>query len=288
MPDPLDVLHLPDEPVRPDPDFAAALRARLIDILLHPTREADMSTDLTTPTAPPRNGRRHGDISYLTFLVRDAARARAFYGPLLGWTFEPDGPAPRSSVAGVRPEMGLAQVPDDPSLVLAYRVDDIAAAVERIRRLGGTATEPVQRPYALEADCTDPHGVPFYLHEFEDGPTQAGGDGPHEGDVGYLSLGVADLSDAQAFYGAVLGWRFSPGDNPQGVQVEGVAPMTGLWGGGWLGARPSYRVDDIHDAVAKVRALGGTAGPVDTRPYGLACDDCVDDQGAPFMLLQLA
>jgi predicted enzyme related to lactoylglutathione lyase len=55
---------------------------------------------------------------------------------------------------------------DDRGAVLCFRVDDIAAAVARIRDAGGTAGDPIQRPYAVEADCADDQGVRFYLHQF--------------------------------------------------------------------------------------------------------------------------
>jgi predicted enzyme related to lactoylglutathione lyase len=34
---------------------------------------------------------RHGDLAYLTHAVADTARARAFYGAVLGWAFLPGG-----------------------------------------------------------------------------------------------------------------------------------------------------------------------------------------------------
>jgi len=244
-----------------------------------------------TATTAPRNGLRHGDISYLTVGVDDAAKARAFYGALFDWTFSPGDPSPRSQVGGVRPEMGVGEDGRAAGVVLAYRVDDIAGAVGRVRSHGGTATDPVQRPYALEADCADDQGIGFYLHEFADGPTQTADlrNGARHGDVAYLTLCLPDVAAAQDFYGAVLGWACSPGGHDQGRQVDAVTPMTGLWGGGdWTGARLSYRVDDISASVAQVVALGGRAGEVEQRPYGLACDDCLDDQSAPFMLLQLS
>lgn len=52
---------------------------------------------MTAATAP-RNGLRHGDISYLTVRVADTAKARAFCEPLFGWTFSPGDPSPRSQV----------------------------------------------------------------------------------------------------------------------------------------------------------------------------------------------
>jgi predicted enzyme related to lactoylglutathione lyase len=49
----------------------------------------------------------------------------------------------------------------------------------------------------------------------------------------------------------------------------------------------AYRVDDIDSAVSRVGALGGVAGRIEKRPYGLAADFCTDDQGIRFHLLQL-
>jgi len=46
---------------------------------------------------------------------------------------------------------------------LSYRVDDIAAAVERVRAAGGRAGEPERKPYGLLADCVDDQGATFHL-----------------------------------------------------------------------------------------------------------------------------
>ena len=46
---------------------------------------------------------------------------------------------------------------------LSYRVDDIAAAVERVRAAGGRADEPVRRRFGLLADCVDDQGATFRL-----------------------------------------------------------------------------------------------------------------------------
>ena len=63
--------------------------------------------------------------------------------------------------------------------------------------------------------------------------------------------------------------------------------MSGLWQTDAPGVVLAYRVDDIQPAVAQVGTLGGTASSVEERPYGLAADNCVDDQGTIFHLLQL-
>lgn len=45
----------------------------------------------------------------------------------------------------------------------SYRVNDIAAAVERVRAAGGRADEPERRPVGLLAECADDQGMTFRL-----------------------------------------------------------------------------------------------------------------------------
>jgi uncharacterized glyoxalase superfamily protein PhnB/predicted enzyme related to lactoylglutathione lyase len=103
-----------------------------------------------------------------------------------------------------------------------------------------------------------------------------------EGDLYYFTLPVADVARAQRFFGAVLGWQFGAPD--QG-HIENIsAPPGGLNSGtNDTGARLWFVVDDIHAAVDRVRASGGTADePVD-YPSGWSAD-CTDDQGTVFSL----
>lgn len=44
-----------------------------------------------------------------------------------------------------------------------WKVSDLAAAVVRVRAAGGTATDPVTRPYGGECECVDDQGTRFYL-----------------------------------------------------------------------------------------------------------------------------
>ena len=82
MADPLDVLTGTDAPVAPDPDFAAALRRRLV-ATLHPIPPADLrrSTTMTTATSkvPVTSA---AATPYLC--VHDAAAAIDFYVAALG------------------------------------------------------------------------------------------------------------------------------------------------------------------------------------------------------------
>jgi predicted enzyme related to lactoylglutathione lyase len=82
---------------------------------------------------------------------------------VLGWSFvggnvedgwQAEDPAPMVGVAG-----GAERV----QVVPMYRVDDIAATVDLVRVAGGTATDPVARPYGILSECTDDQGTRFDL-----------------------------------------------------------------------------------------------------------------------------
>ncbi len=291
MPDPFNALRAPTVPVAPDPDFAARLRRRLVDALSTTPQEETM-TNVLLRNDLSRNGSRPGDISYISLGLPDAARARAFYGSVLGWTFSPGQVEHAGNqVDEVIPQIGLWAGPQRKGqavdgAVLAFRVDDIAAAVVRVRAAGGTATDPAGRPYGLEADCTDDQGIGFYLHQLPSAGQPAPPNGERHGDISYVSLLVGDIERARAFFRAVLGWGSSPG-RAGGMQITGTAPMIGMADAdrGRHGAILSYRVDDIADAVARVRRAGGTARHPEQRPYGLEAD-CTDDQGTPFYIHQ--
>jgi predicted enzyme related to lactoylglutathione lyase len=296
--DPLDVLRAPSTPLAPDPAFAADLRERLVRALLAPIlKEPAMSIETTNR---PRNGTRHGDVSYITLGVPDLARARVFYGAVLGWRFSPGSSDHGAQVEDIVPMMGLWDGEQAGGrvhgAVLGYRVEDIAAAVAAVRAHGGSVSDPHREPYAMAAEGHDNQNVPFYLHEMPSpvagGPAPATGEfhnGEVEGDVSYLTMVVPDLDAAHAFYGPVLGWTFNVG-SAGGAQVTGVAPQIGMTtqpeaGPATPGVILCYRVDDIEAAVARVRDAGGRTRGVAQRPYGLE-SLCADDQGTPFYLHQ--
>jgi predicted enzyme related to lactoylglutathione lyase len=274
--DALRVLRSPDTPIDPSAAFAADLRARLVRAL---------ATGATMTTAP-ENGLRQGDISYVTLAVPDLARAVSFYGAVLGWEVAGGSVPQGGQVTNTAPMVGLwgGDAAPPAGAHLSYRVDDVAAAVAAVRASGGAAQDPVDRGYALEAACTDPAGLQFWLHQF--GPEEAAARGVPAGPISYVSLLVPDGDAARTFYGAVLGWTYDEGS------PAGTTPMIGMWSGELgsaghvsYGAVLSYTVTDIVAAVAAVRAAGGTATDPQQRPYALS-SQCVDDQGVPFYLHQ--
>jgi predicted enzyme related to lactoylglutathione lyase len=110
---------------------------------------------------PPRNGVRQGDLAYVTFEAADSARFRAFFGAVLGWEFGPGRVEDGWDVVGPAPMAGLAGGAG--AVTPMWLVDDIGAAVGRVREAGGTATEPERQSYGVSSQCTDDQGTRFWL-----------------------------------------------------------------------------------------------------------------------------
>lgn len=114
---------------------------------------------------PPANGTVAGDVAYLTLEVPDSARAREFHSAVFGWTFTGGHAEDGWQVEGPAPMTGLAGGVERAAVMPMYRVDDIGAAVARVRAAGGTAADPERQPYGISSLCTDDQGLRFYLGE---------------------------------------------------------------------------------------------------------------------------
>jgi uncharacterized protein len=320
MADPFRVLRAPVTPADPDPAFAARLRARLERALDLPEGVAvsDTGASMQPHPAPVAATRRRGasqvpddqaargagpprqgDTGYASLLVPDIGRAAAFYAAVFGWVYDPSHNPHARQVPGTAPPQGLWGGQPRSTLFCSYVVDDAAAAAARVRAAGGQASDPIQRPYGLVAECADDQGTRFAVHQYPPagrsgagaaGTAGAGAAGPlaapRDGDLAYITFEVVDSRRTRDFYGAVLGWRFAPGRIADGWQVEGTTPMAGLSGGHAEATTvPMWRVADLHAAVGRVRAAGGTAAEPRQEPYGLTAD-CADDQGTRFYLGQ--
>ncbi len=107
-------------------------------------------------------------LTYVEFRVPDAGRARAFYGTVLGWGFEPGAEEGywHPTVAGggfPSPMAGLVGGHAEASVVPGFGVPDTAAALAAVRASGGTADGPVGGDHDTGSPCTDDQGAPFAL-----------------------------------------------------------------------------------------------------------------------------
>ncbi len=102
--------------------------------------------------------------SLIEFPADDPERARAFWGALLGAALEPreeaqgEGWQTRSGdhAVGVH---ARGRGPGDTASLPYFAVDDLPAALERVRALGGSVVHPGDR-WAI---CRDSEGSPFGL-----------------------------------------------------------------------------------------------------------------------------
>jgi hypothetical protein len=113
-----------------------------------------------------------GEVAFFEIGVQDPDRGRAFYEGLLGWRFEP-GPSGAGFVIEA-PNMpgGMHGGDAEAAPYLFFAVDDMDAALTRVRELGGSVEEA-----DVEGDeesvarfgrfqlCRDDQGSPFGLHQ---------------------------------------------------------------------------------------------------------------------------
>ena len=177
------------------------------------------------------------------------------------------------------PELGIV-VAAHGGAQIRIELSDVDASVRRALHLGAELVRPVEdRGYGRGGTIKDPFGQRWLVAEKSPEPPV-----PH-GHTGYFTFQVPDDEAAKAFYGGVLGWRFSPGTVEGGWSIEGNGLRGGLWGGpgrqvGW---KLMYAVDDLEAALKRVRALGGRTGEIERHPYGRTAD-CVDNQAIEFWL----
>ncbi|GAA3379103.1 VOC family protein [Streptomyces sannanensis] len=153
---------------------------------------------------------------WVSLMAHDLDRAQAFYGPLLGWDFEPApdrlGPYVRAvvgdgiEVAGL--SMNTTQWQGPVVWTTYFGTEDVAAVAARVRERGGTMAVG---PLAFEAGrlglAADPAGAVFGFWEAESGRPLF-----HRtpGAPVWIELRTPDPFAAALFYGEVFAWDGRP------------------------------------------------------------------------------
>lgn len=223
----------------------------------------------------------HGDVGYVSLWTPDADRAAAFYGHVLGWTFDP---ATRQ-VTNTEQPIGVFSVSGAPTLFCCYAVTDLAGARQSILDGGGTVGEVREFDFGTVLDATDPAGAPFAVFEPAPGTPRPKLNGAGPGELSYITYEVADSTAFKAFYSRILFWSFEPGRVDDGWQIQYTQPMAGVAGGSSQSVTvPMWTVEDVDAAVARVVEAGGTViDPPSQQAYGKSAL-CTDDQGTRFYL----
>lgn len=117
-------------------------------------------SETATATAPETTSK----IVWFELPAEDTTRAQAFYGQLFGWSFQP--------FAGQDYHMSydaggaIYGAPGQQGLMAYFGVDDIDAAIARVRDLGGEAGEQQEIPdVGSYAHCKDSEGNAFGLYQ---------------------------------------------------------------------------------------------------------------------------
>jgi predicted enzyme related to lactoylglutathione lyase len=242
-----------------------------------------------------------GKFVWFELVTKDAKKAQAFYGEVLGWTVRafPMGPHTYEMIYAEDTMIGGYASPRSdaaPALWLSYvSVEDVDAAAKLVVAGGGKLLEPARDvPGAGRmVRIADPQGAELCLF------TRTNGDPPDEltplGQWVWNELHTRDTSRALAFYQDALGFSDQPMDGgPSGTYH--VLSRGGVGRGGLTGTLPEGRapywlpyvhVDDVDATVARARKLGGTApfGPEDIPGIG-RLSALVYPGGAPIAVMK--
>lgn len=225
----------------------------------------------------------HGDVGYVSVWAPDAERAAAFYGHVLGWTYDPA----TGQVTNTRQPIGISGVAGAGTLFCCYAVTDLDGARRAIVSGGGEPGQTREFDFGTVLEATDPTGAPFavFLPAGETPRPELNGSGP--GELSYITYEVPDSTTFKQFYSRVLFWTFEPGRIDDGWGVQGSQPMSGMAGGAEQTTTvPMWTVADIDAAVSRVIEAGGTVLQQPSRQdYGVMAE-CTDDQGCRFYLGQ--
>jgi predicted enzyme related to lactoylglutathione lyase len=248
----------------------------------------------------------HGRFVWYELLTTDMAAANAFYAKVVGWGTE-DASRPGMAytlftVAGISVggSMGL---PGDaqnagvkPGWIGYVSVDDVDAAADRVRQLGGVVHVPPTDIPAISRFSVvgDPQMATLVLVKWLRPRREQSAELSAPGHIRWHELFAADWEKAFAFYGTLFGWQNAGTD----VDAAGAYRLFSTHGqtiGGMFTKPPTqpvpfwlyyFNVDDIDAAAKRVTAGGGEIlnGPMEVLE-GNWIIECRDPQSAMFALV---
>ena len=247
----------------------------------------------------------HGHFVWYELMTTDVAAAKAFYTRVVGWGMK-DASTPDLAytlfTVGKASVTGLINLPEDarkmgatPRWIGYVGVKDVDAAVDRIKRLGGTLhVPPTDIPdISRFSVVADPQMATLALVKWLNPSQQQAAELDKPGRVGWHELLTADWETAFAFYSELFDWQKADTNiDPMGTYQ--LFSAGGQTIGGMYSKPPTvpvpfwlfyFNVGDIDVATERVRAGGGQVleGPFET-PGGSWIARCTDPQGAMFAL----
>jgi uncharacterized protein len=249
--------------------------------------------------------RKAGDFCWVNMLTPDPARARAFFGDLLGWTYvEMPGVGHMvqvggHSVGGLFDLAGPSTPPGKPPLIgVMVKVESADATVEKATSLGGRARTAFDiADQGRMSVCFDPTGAELDVWE----PRKLPGtdvDSEQHGAPSWFEAMTTDADRAASFYAALFGWTTEATPvrdwtyttfKLDGAPVAGMMPITPRM----AALRPQwvtyFTVRDAAEAARQAVDLGGTISrQLHEAAGGRVLCGITSPQGVPFCVAQYA
>lgn len=248
-----------------------------------------MTIRTTVPTGAP---------IWVDLMTPDADASVAFYGGLLGWTFEepnPDFGGYRNAQLDGERVAGMMQAqPGEPAGWSVYlQTADAEATVAKAEAAGSTVVVPAMplQDLGSMAVVTDPGGATIGM--WQPG-SHTGGVVATAGAPCHFELHTRSYDEVLAFYADVFGWTVNRDNEEDGFRYATYDVADGEHAGVMdasifpdempLGWGVYFAVPEMAAAVTRVEELGGTIvqGP-DHTPYGVLAVG-TDSTGAVFKL----
>jgi predicted enzyme related to lactoylglutathione lyase len=247
----------------------------------------------------------HGCFVWYELATTDVEAAKAFYADVVGWGLR-DASTPGEAytlfTAGEIAVAGLTSLPPEarkmgaqPRWMGYVGVDDVDAATERLKRLGGTVyVPPTDVPEISRFSVVaDPQAATLALVKGLNSGQEQSAALTSPGHVGWHELSAVDWEKAFAFYGELFGWQQVDADFG-GIGTYQLFSAAGQTIGSMSTKPPTvpmpfwlyyFNVGDIDAAIVRVKAGGGKIleGPVEA-PGEKRIARCTDPQGAMFAL----
>jgi len=240
---------------------------------------------------------------WVDLTVPDVAAAKAFYGAVLGWSYQDTeeeyggyaiAEASGAAAAGIGPQHGAAPA----AWTLYFATDDAARTATAVAEHGGEVVLPPGDvgPLGRMLVAADPTGAVFGV--WEAGTHIGAGLVNEPGGLTWEDLRSPDPDRARAFYSGVFGYRTDPlpeagPDYRLFALPDEQAPLGGM--GGMMGVTgvPAHWVVyfGVPDAAAAVAAAGPAGGSVLASPYETPYGTMAaltDPAGAAFWIAETA
>jgi predicted enzyme related to lactoylglutathione lyase len=254
--------------------------------------------------ANPSTLHTHGRFVWYDLVSYDRPASVAFFTKLIGWKTRGEDPATADYVHLLNGETDLAGAPKrekdphTPPHWLAYvTVEDVAASVERVKKLGG---QVFVGPMHIEkvgtfAVIADPTGGVLSLFRQDEGEPEETEAMPGAGTFCWNELLSTDPEKAASFYGEVFGWTWDEMDMGEMGKYR-IAKRNGRQAGAGLMKTmvPGHTywlnyiaVADVDAKTKEAVSLGGklVMGPMDIPNIGRS-SVVQDPAGVHFALFQ--